>query len=215
MKKILTIGTALLLLMASMAILVQAAQYVSPFPYAGSSIYTDPYRAGPHRFTDYDTRVHKPFRISKTVYLTPPGGHKPHEKGFAPYAPRGTARIYSSQARSYAVGEVIIKTKDLEPSYKRNMLREGWLYDSKTGYRTSMGKFKTIFGGVGSLTYNVKTYLDGYDYVIITEEPPIDLDPRPSETILLMGAINPQPQYVRSFGDTKETYGYLTSEASN
>ena len=214
MKKIITIGTVLLLLLASIVI-VQAAKYVSPFPYAGSSIYTDPYRAGPQRFTDYDTRVQRPFRISQTVYLLPPGGQKPYEKGFAPYAPRGTARIYSSQARAYATGEVIIKTKDLEPSYKKNMLREGWLYDSKTGYRTSMGKFKTIFGGVGSLTYHVNTYLDGYDYIIITEEPPIDPDPRPSETILLMGEIRPQPQYVRTFGETRDTYGYVTSEASS
>lgn len=189
--------------------------YVSPFPYEGSSIYTDPTRAGPHRITNLDVRVQAPKKIRCTVYLTPPGGHKPYERGFAPYAPRATARIYSSMSRSNAVGEVIISTKDLAPSYKDNTVYEAWLFDAHSGYRTSLGVFEAIFGGVGALNYRITNYLEGYDYVIITKEPFPDPDPTPGEVVLI-GEINPNTPsslYVQPFGVTKDMYGYKTSEA--
>ena len=191
--------------------------YKSDFPYT-YSIYTDVLRGGPDRFTNYDVRAQTrsiPYKIDQTVYLAPPGGHKAYEKGYPPYAPRGTARIYSSQSRSNAVGEVLIHTKDIEPSYNDNTFYEGWLFDSKTGYRTSLGVFKAVFGGVGALTYKITTYLDGFDYVLITKEPKNDQDPRPSDEIVLIGEIQTPAQYVRPFTYTQSQYGYVTSEAAN
>ena len=189
--------------------------YKSPFPYEGSSIYTDPSRAGPHRFTNIDVRVQRPKRIRFTAYMTPPGGTEPYTRGFAPYAPRGNARIFSSMSRSNAVGEVRISTKDIEPSYKDNTVYEAWLFDADSGYRTSMGVFEALFGGVSAFTYRITNYLEGYDYVIITKEPFPDPDPTPGEVVLI-GEISPNTPaslYVQPFGETKEMYGYTTSEA--
>ncbi|MBW3004572.1 hypothetical protein KY310_01965 [Candidatus Woesearchaeota archaeon] len=191
--------------------------YKSDYPYT-YSIYTDPLRGGIDRVTNLDVRAQTrsiPYRIDQTVYLAPPDGWEEYERGYPPYAPRGTARIYSSQSRSNAVGEVIISTKDIEPSYNDNTVNEAWLYDIDTGYRTSLGVFKSIFGGVGALTYKITTYLDGYDYVIITKEPKNDVDPRPSDDIILIGEIQTPAQYVRPFTYTQSQYGYVTSEAAN
>lgn len=191
--------------------------YKSEYPYY-YSIYTDSTRGGIDRVTNLDVRAmqrSKPNRIRTTIYLAPPGGHENYERGYPPYAPRGTARIYSSEARSNAIGEVLISTKDIEPSYNDNTVYEAWLYDKDTGYRTSMGQFKTVFGGVGSLQYKVATYLDGYDYIIITKEPKLDLDPRPSQDVVLLGPITSPAQYSRPFTYTQEQYGYVTRAAQN
>ncbi|MBW3002348.1 hypothetical protein KY338_04255 [Candidatus Woesearchaeota archaeon] len=191
--------------------------YKSDYPYT-YSIYTDPLRGGIDRVTNLDVRAQQrsiPYRIDQTVYLAPPGGWEEYERGYPPYAPRGTARIYSSQSRSNAVGEVIISTKDIAPSYNDNTVYEAWLYSSSTGYRTSLGVFKAIFGGVGALTYKITTYLDGYDYVIITKEPKNDNDPRPSDDIVLIGEIQAPAQYVRPFTYTQSQYGYVTRAAQN
>ncbi|MBD3303976.1 hypothetical protein GF343_02435 [Candidatus Woesearchaeota archaeon] len=191
--------------------------YKSDYPYT-YSIYTDPLRGGIDRVTNLDVRAQqrsRPYKIDQTVYLAPPGGWEEYERGYPPYAPRGTARIYSSQSRSNAVGEVIISTKDIKPSYNDNTWYEGWLFDSTTGYRTSLGVFKAVFGGVGALTYKITTYLDGYDYVIITKEPKNDNDPRPSDEIALIGEIKPPAQYVRPFTYTQSQYGYVTRAAQN
>lgn len=236
MKKILIIGLGIMILLAGIAfaqgynpyrIPSQSVYgyaltgydpyYTSEYPYY-HSIYTDVTRGGPDRITNLDVRAMQsniPNKIQTTVYLAPVGGHKEHEKGFPPYAPRGTARVYSSQSRAYASGEVSISTKDIAPSDRDNTVYEAWLFDSKTGYRTSMGVFKAIFGGVGVLTYRVQTYLDGYDYIIITKEPANDQDPRPSDEIVLLGPITVPSQYTRPFTYTQSQYGYVTKEAMN
>lgn len=188
--------------------------YVSPMPYAGSSIYTDPDRAGPDRLTHYDQRVQPPREIKKTVFLEPPGGTQPLVRGFPHFAPRGNALVYSSTARAYAIGQVVLKTKDIEPSYNDNTYYEGWLFDADTGYRTSMGVFKAVFGGNGLLQYNVQDYLDGYDYIIVTKEPKPDLDPSPSQEVVLVGEINPPVSYYNPFTQTQTDYGYVIKEAS-
>ena len=188
--------------------------YKSPMPYAGSSIYTDPNRAGPDRFTHYDQRVQPPREIKRTVFLEPPGGTQPLVRGFPHFAPRGNALIYSSMARAYALGQVVLKTKDIEPSYKDNTYYEGWLFDADTGYRTSLGVFTATFGGNGLLQYNVQDYLDGYDFIIVTKEPKNDPDPAPSAEVVLIGEIQPPVSYYNTYTTTQSDYGYVMKEAS-
>ncbi|MBW2986026.1 hypothetical protein KY333_01515 [Candidatus Woesearchaeota archaeon] len=189
--------------------------YKSPFPFGGSSIYTDPDRAGPHRFTHYDQRVQPPREIKKTVFLEPPGGQEPLVRGFPAFAPRGNALIYSSTARAYALGQVVLKTKDIEASSKDNTYYEGWLFDADTGYRTSLGVFQATTFGNGLLQYNIDDYLDGYDYILVTKEPKPDLDPSPSQEVVLIGEIQAPVSYYKPFTSTQTDYGYVTKEASS
>ena len=225
MKKILTLGIVIVALLSCIAIVhaiepygyaIQGYQhdYKSPFPYLGSSIYTDPNRAGPQRFTHLDERVQPAHRIQTTVYLEPPGGTRPLVHGFPHFAPRGVARIYSSQARANPAGEVLLTTKDIEPTYKMDSVYEGWLFDADTGYRASLGVFRVPFGGYGTLNYHITDYLDGYDFVLVTKEPFPDPDPQPGE-VVLVGEISSQAQYVRPFTDYQRDFGYTSREAAS
>lgn len=186
---------------------VFALEYVSPYPYGGSSIYTDVGRSGPQRISDYDIRVQE-YKISTTVELVPPveEGYDYFTK-YRPFYPRATARVDSRRHRYYPRSHVVITTKDIEPSYKTNNVYEGWLYDADTGYRLSMGIFKASMGGVGRLEYRSNSYLDPYDFIVITSEPYPDPDPLPGE-IILVGPIEKQDEYYRPFTYQEEMYGY-------
>ena len=225
MKKITLFGILSIIIISCIAIVYAADpygyglqgyqhDYKSPYPYAGSSIYTDPNRAGPERYTHYDVRVQPAHRIRTTVYLEPPGGTRPLVHGFPHFAPRGTARIYSSQARANPVGEVLLTTKEIAPTERASNVYEAWLFDADTGYRSSMGLFRTPQGGFGSLNYRVNDYLDGYDFVLVTKEPFPDPDPQPGEVVLI-GKISTEAQYVRPFTEYEAEYGFTTREAAS
>jgi len=205
MKTQILIGLLAMILLASFAF---AAEYKSPYPYGGSSIYTDVGRSGPQRITNYDVRVQE-YSIDYMSSMLPIEGadNETFFKKYYPFYPRGSARIESRRSRYYPRAVVKISTKDLEPSYKRNSVYEAWLYDADTGYRLSLGIFKAAMGGVGVLDYKSNNYLDQYDYVVITEEPYPDPDPLPGE-IVLIGPIQKTREYVRPFTTAQQDYGY-------
>ncbi|MEM4263340.1 MAG: hypothetical protein QW666_00395 [Candidatus Woesearchaeota archaeon] len=204
MKTKILIGLLALILLAGV---VSALEYVSPYPYGGSSIYTDVGRSGPQRISNYDTRVQE-YKVSTTVELKPPV-----EKGYdyfakyLPFYPRGSARLDSRRNRYYPRSHVVLSTKDIEPSYKKNNVYEAWLYDADTGYRLSLGIFKAAMGGVGLLEYRGNNYLDPYDFVVVTAEPYPDPDPLPGEVVLI-GPIMKQREYYRPFTYQQQLYGY-------
>lgn len=204
MKTQIMIGLLAMILLASFAF---AAEYKSPYPYGGSSIYTDVGRSGPQRITNYDVRV-QDYQIDYMSSLVPiEAVNQSFFTKYRPFYPRGSARIESRRSRYYPRAVVKLSTKDLEPSYKRNSVYEAWLYDADTGYRLSLGIFKGMMGGVGILDYRSNNYLDQYDFVVLTEEPYPDPDPLPGE-IVLIGPIMKTREYVRPFSLTQQQYGY-------
>jgi hypothetical protein len=145
---------------------------------------------GVQRVTHYDPRVNYQ-RIRTIIALSPPGPdvHPGVGRGgVAPMYSRGTAEISSVTWYGYPRSHVLIKTKDILPSYENNAQYEVWLVDVESGYRLSMGVFTTGFGGVGSLDYHIDKNLDPYDFVEITVEPFDDLDVSPGP-VMLIGAI--------------------------
>jgi len=198
------IGALAILLLAGIVTAMDV--YKSPYPYAGSSIYTDVYRTGPQRITDYDIRMQRDYKIDTYVYLNPIEEEK-WTRGYPPFAPRATAEILSSRSRYTPTCQIHVSTKDLEPSYKNGGVYEAWLYDADTGYRFSFGVFKASMGGVGVVTYRGSHYLDQYDFVVITEEPYPDPDPLPGEPIL-MGEIKKPADYFRAWPKQDLDYGY-------
>ena len=204
MKTPIVMGLLAMILLASFAF---AADYTSPYPYGGSSIYTDVGRSGPQRISNFDVRV-QDYKVDYMSSLLPlEAVNQSFFTKYRQFYPRGSARIESRRSRYYPRAVVKVSTKDVEPSYKRNSVYETWLYDEETGYRLSLGIFKAAMGGVGVLDYKSNNYLDQYDYVVITEEPYPDPDPLPGE-IVLIGPIQKTREYVRPFTTAQQDYGY-------
>jgi hypothetical protein len=170
-------------------------------------------RLGVQRVTHYDPRVNFA-RIDAMVYLDPLGVEEQigaGRGGYAPFYPRGTAKIRSSTWYGFPRAQVNINTKDLEPSFEIDAQYEAWLVDAETGYRLSLGTFTTAFGGVGEIWYVANTYFDSYDWVEVTVEPYDDNDVSPGP-IVLLGRIpppthfNPPPKSSKLVTDTYSFY---------
>ncbi|MEM4247300.1 MAG: anti-sigma factor [Candidatus Woesearchaeota archaeon] len=163
---------------------------------------------GVERFNPYfyDPRV-QTFKQDVWVYLTPP--EPPiFATGQPAIYPRATARVQSVRSPYLPNAYVTIKTKDLRPSEYDNTYYQAWLLDTDTGYSLNLGLFDTVGGGVGTLDFRSKHYLDPYDFVVITREPRDDKDPKPSTDVVLMGRIVWQKYYVPSLLGEKEQTGY-------
>lgn len=192
MKKLVCLVFVILLCLPALAI-VPETSYKTAFDF--------PRKYGVERVTNYDPRVNYG-RINTFVYLTPPAPKEyvgAGRGGYAPFYPRATVQIGSTSWYGSPLINIVVKTKDLDPSYDKNMMYEVWLVDAETGYRLSVGTFTTGFGGVGELYYTMNNYADPYDFVEITSEPFEDFDVSPGP-LVLVGGINardrtPQPGY--------------------
>jgi hypothetical protein len=154
-----------------------------------------PFRAGgPQRLGEYfyDPRVQST-QFDINVPLEPV---KPpiFARGYPPYYPRGHARLTSVRNPFRPLGQAIIYVKDVRPTSQDNSLYQAWLYDADSGYLLNLGKFDTS-ASVGQLHYTGKHYFDVYDYVLLTREPRVDPDPRPSNDEVLIGRIVPATAY--------------------
>lgn len=143
-------------------------------------------RLGPQRVSNFDPRVNV-VDINTWVYLEPV--YKDEFEGvgrggYAPFFPRGTARVKSGLWNGFPQSYVLLNTKDLPVSSRVGGHFEAWLVDDDTGYRLTMGTFTTIFGGVGQLRYRVDNFLGPYDRVEVTAEPFGDFDPSPGPVLL-------------------------------
>jgi hypothetical protein len=185
MKKLLTLGLVLLLIMP----VVLGYVYLKPEDIK--------FRAGGvQRLNEYfyDARVRNQITVDQWVYLTPP--EPPiFATGQPPFYPRGTAQVTSVRSAYQPKGSVTIKVKDLRPSSYDNTYYQAWLYDSRSGGYLNLGMFEAIMGGVGELEIDMTNYFDAYDMVMITREPRDDSDPRPTDDIVLLGKIMKNQYY--------------------
>ena len=126
MKTKILLGLVAVILLAGIVVAIGDV-YRSPYPYSGSSIYTDVYRTGPHRISDiYDVRILGDYKIDTYVYLNPLNEEDMYKasrspglwtRGYPHFAPRGTAEILSYRNRYTKRSQVHISTKDIEPSW--------------------------------------------------------------------------------------------------
>jgi hypothetical protein len=184
----------LAVLLATLSVVAIHQDYRSPFSWEYRRYGVE--RVGVERVTHYDPRVNFA-RIDSVVYLSPPGVDDfvgVGRGGYAPFYPRGTAKIRSSTWYGYPRAQVTVTTKDLEPSDRISAQYEAWLVDSDTGYRLSLGTFTTTFGGIGELWYKADTYFDPYEWFELTVEPYDDLDVSPGP-VALLGRIPPPSQF--------------------
>lgn len=80
--------------------------------------------------------------------------------------------------------EIIVKVKNLPTS--EGKVFEGWLVDTDTGYKLSIGGFSTGNDGKAVLYFHQQLVNFGlYDLVVVTEEPAGDTDPNPDMPILM------------------------------
>jgi len=205
MKK-LTIAIMVLALLAGTVLATHI--YVTPFNIENKGAYGQ--YQGTNRVVNYDPRVAGStgyIRIQETVYLEPLDGPA-NIRGYAPYAPRGSARFITSRSLYYPRGMVNVKVKDVPVSYIEGSSYEGWLYDEDSGYYLSLGIFRARQGGVGILQYSADNYLDQYDFIIITKEQYPDTDPNPSEDVVLYGQIPKPDRYTEAqFTSQELLYG--------
>jgi hypothetical protein len=162
---------------------------------------------GVERISNYDPRVRYK-KLDVNVNLRP---MEPvvFARGFPPYFPRGNARVESVRSAFIPTGNVIIKVKDLQPSWIGNTYYQAWLYDKESGYTLNLGIFEALSGGVGILQYRAAHYFDHYDEVWISQEPAYDLDPTPNK-IVLRGIISQNNYHEPDPAGRKAQYGYLT-----
>jgi len=156
-----------------------AQTYKSPFQF--------PRTQGVERVTHYDPRVNYP-RINEIIYFEPAAVQSYEGVGRGGYVPkyaRGAGRVSSSDWYGYPKTQITFSTIDIKASDKIKMQYEGWLVDTDTGYRTSIGTFTTGFGGVGELRYKVNNYIFAYDLIEVTLEPFDDDDARPGPAVLV------------------------------
>ena len=161
-------------------------------------------RYGVQYITDYDARIQynkMDLRASLTPVIQPE-----FVRGSPPYFPRGIARIQSVRSSYKPMGQVLITTKEIQPSYIENSVYVAWLRDDETGYMLNVGSFEAAGGGVGVLNYHSTLYFDAYDTVVITKEPRNDDNPLPGETILI-GAITKRAIYEPAPPARKAAYG--------
>ena len=157
---------------------------------------------GVERITNYDPRI-QDHRWEDTVHLEPPSNKPIMARGYNKRPMLGTAYISTNQAYNppIAQGGASIKVKGLKPTYKTEILYEGWLVDEDSGYWLSIGVFSTDnFGNgrlnqataIGNMPEKQRLFhvLDLYDAVAVTEEPWPDANPMPSENVALYGKIN-------------------------
>lgn len=152
-------------------------------------------KSGVQRVTNYDPRVNFA-RIETTVHLDPVARIEyvgAGRGGENPFYPRATARVKSYIWYGFPRAQVNVNTIDLPPTDRVNGQYEVWLFDDDSGFQFSLGTFTTLGGGVGEFKYDTENYLDAYDRVVISLEPLVDLDVRPT-TIIMEGTI-PEPYY--------------------
>jgi len=157
MKK-LTIAIIVLALLAGTVLATHI--YVTPFNTENKGAYGQ--YQGTSRVVNYDPRVAGStgyVRVQETVYLEPLDGPA-SIRGYAPYAPRGTARFLSSRSIYYPRSQVNVKVKDVPVSYVDGTAYEAWLYDEDSGYYLSLGIFRAKQGGVGIVQYSVENYIE-------------------------------------------------------
>ena len=153
---------------------------------------------GIERVTNFDPRIQSFYSWNDVVSLEPPGAATVSVDGYnAHRQPRGSA--YISTTRAYnpptATGSISIKVKELDISQNYDTFFEAWLVDDETGYWLSLGLFNTDHFGNGILNtflperQRLYHNLDAYDAVIVTREPYPDVDPRPTDDVVLYGRI--------------------------
>ena len=100
--------------------------------------------------------------------------------------PEGEGEVYLQNTR-WSNGEhnTIVKIKVDDLPQPPGMLFEGWLVDTDTDYKLSIGVFGTNNFDRGKLTFRQHLVnFDVYDKVVITKEPIDDTDPRPGVAVL-------------------------------
>lgn len=166
-----------------------------------------PVKYGQYRYTHYDPRVINYYRLNVHTTLEPVEDAL-FERGMHPFFPKAGAKIISARSPLLPKGQVQLTVKDLRASANSGMAYEVWLFDENSGYALSLGVFRTTGLGNGRFEWSADQYIDEYDYVLVTEEPYPDYDPRPG-LVVLQGRI-PKPNYFyeREFASVKKSYGY-------
>jgi len=155
----------------------------------------------PGRISNWDPQMRGFSRIDVAVPLYPytfvERDYPTGELGGTNHLTKGTARVLSlsnsqkSAFYSREQGSVHMKIRELVPASSEELF-EAWLVDDESEYFLSMGLFNTGIAGTASLDFSIHRPLIGYDRVVITKEPFPDRDPRPSNNVVLVGAIATQ-----------------------
>lgn len=109
---------------------------------------------------------------------------------------KGTMRIMST-GNEYGVGlnkayprsQIFLQVVNLPPAGE-GMVYEAWLVDDETEYPLSLGLIKSGAGLTSQLNWEIRRLVHMFDYVMITMESYPDVDPSPSE-IVMLGRIEP------------------------
>lgn len=129
----------------------------------------------------------------------------------------GTFSIESSCSRYKNRMAGLITTYNIKYLDTYNEIYEAWLIDLDTGYQLSLGLFTVDQSGSVRFRFGSEAYVNPYDMVVITKEPYLDDDPRPSGDVVLLGYFDTtsltRSKVSRGTGVTKEQYKQYGEEA--
>ena len=98
----------------------------------------------------------------------------------------GLAKISSIKDRDNPRGQIRLYIDNL-PVLEEDEVYEGWLVDTDTNYKLSLGIFTVKRSGKAYLTFKTENYFDEYDSIVVTKEPFPDDNPGPSGEVVLIG----------------------------
>ncbi len=102
----------------------------------------------------------------------------------------GSAHIKEMESMENGLQKIKISINIKNLPVSEGKVFEGWLVDTDTGYKLSIGGFST--GADGKAVFYLKQQLVNfglYDLIVVTEEPEGDTNPNP-DTPILMGNLH-------------------------
>ncbi len=121
-------------------------------------------------------------------------------------AVEGTLQISTERSyyRNNMEGEVWLYNLPLNDN---DNMYEVWLVDVHSGYKLSVGMFSVRSTATQRFSFNHPSYANEYDKIVITLEEYPDTDPRPGDTVVLVGDLNMETLLHRAV-DTSERATY-------
>ncbi|PIN74578.1 hypothetical protein COV18_06825 [Candidatus Woesearchaeota archaeon CG10_big_fil_rev_8_21_14_0_10_37_12] len=147
----------------------------------------------PSRISNFDPGMKGSDRVDIVVNLFPAEVVNQVVAGISTIS-KGTVRVLS-QGNQYGSGssspyrsvEVYLQSRNLPPLGSENYY-EVWLVDTSSGYPISLGLMESGIGSTAQLRFQLNGELKG-DAIMVTVEPFPDIDPRPTENVVLYGEI--------------------------